>query len=110
MVKIFPAPSCSCKILGRSKCAHVLAVTQAKGQPITNGYKLQKLNGRKRRGLRRNVKTEVAYDRDSDSDNVLSKEHDKSHDNVGSGEVDIDTENNPLLQELLQEEFHSIID
>ena len=23
MVKLFPAPSCSCKILGRSKCAHL---------------------------------------------------------------------------------------
>ena len=27
-----------------------------------------------------------------------------------SGEVDVDTEINPLLQELLQEDFHSIID
>ena len=112
---------CFIFFLGRFKCAHVLAVMQANGQLITDGYNLSKisqltrskrngkLDGRKRRGNRRNAKTEVAYN-DSDSNNVLSKEHDKSHDNAESGKVDVDTEITPLLQELLQIDFHSIID
>ena len=81
-VKLFQPPSCSCKILARSKCVHVLAVMQANGQPITDGYKLPKLskstrskrngilNRRKRRRHRRNAETEVASNRDSGSDNV----------------------------------------
>ena len=40
----------------------------------------------------------------------MSKEHKKSHNKAESGEVDFETEINSLLQELLQEEFHLIID
>ena len=35
-------------------------------------------------------------------DNVWSKEHEKSHDKAKSGEVDVETEINPLLQELFK--------
>ena len=37
VVKLFPVPSCSCKITGKSKCAHLLAAMKAYGQPITDG-------------------------------------------------------------------------
>ena len=103
MVKRFPAPSYSCKILRRSKCAHVLAVMQAYGHLKTDGYKLPilsqltrskrsgKLNGQKGKGHSRNAKTEVANNNDRDSDNFLSKEHEKSHDKAESREVDVET-------------------
>ena len=69
-VKLFPEQNCSCKFLGKSKAkwTHLLAVMNANGHPITDGYKLPKLNqltrskrnGRKRHRDRKNAKSVVA--------------------------------------------------
>ena len=100
MVKLFPAPRCSCKILGRSKCAHLLAVMQVNGQPITDGYKLPelsqlrrskrdgKLNGRKRRGHRRNAKKAIDPTTSSSSNHIDSGSE-LAEDDSESGEGDI---------------------
>ena len=48
------------------------------------------------------IGTHRTNNRDSDSDNVLLKEHEKSHDNAECGGVDFETEINPLLQELFK--------
>ena len=65
-VKIFPKAECSCKLVGKSQCVHVLACLRANGQPIDSGYKLPKLSdltrtkeqgkksGRKNRGHKKN--------------------------------------------------------
>ena len=82
MVKLFPQISCSCKVIGKSKCVHVLAVMKANGMPITDGYILpklsaltrlkrnDKLNVRKRRGHRINAQIEPVTSQPNVASNI----------------------------------------
>ena len=127
MVKLFPQTVYSCKISGKSKCVHILAVMKANGMPITEGYKLPKLstltrskrngklNGRKKRGHRRNAKevpltsTQIVSTAVTLIGNSSQHEFEDNEALLEKNYHELDWDLQSLCQEVLNEEFFSII-